>query len=200
MISKLKRGFASWGHYLLALLCAAVVLLSAAWTRDQNRSAGQDTQALSDQSQRLTEVAQPPKPASLRRPASGQVTCGFSEAPVYFPETAIWKTHPALNFLAQPGDRVRAMADGEVAGTTASSVRLRHRDGLESAYEGLQELRVSLGQTVRSGDLLGSAGGGIPYEGQGIIRVTVYREGKPISFEEMLAEDEPDGLWGAAWQ
>ena len=83
MRKKLGRLLERWGYYGLALLCAAVILLSALWTREQPLSPPA-SQALSDGSQRLSQAVSPaPSRGALCRPTAGALLRGYSETPVF---------------------------------------------------------------------------------------------------------------------
>ena len=85
MLEKIKRGMESWGHYLLALLCAGVILLSAVWTREQQKLENADQAALSDQGQRLAQAMETPEPAAFSRPAAGGGAAGILRSSRIFP-------------------------------------------------------------------------------------------------------------------
>jgi hypothetical protein len=67
-----------------------------------------------------------------------------------------------LEYDTEPGDMVRASADGTVvfAGPVAGTlhVTLRHGDGVRTSYSFLGAVDVMLGQRVRGGDRVGTAG------------------------------------------
>ena len=183
MRKSIMRGLETWGHYLLALLCAAVILLSAVWTQEQQAAEYGDQAALSDQSQRLAEAQQTRTPDMLARPAAGAVARAFSASPVFFPETGVWMVHPGLDFAAAEGETVCALAAGTVV-SCENGIRVDHGRGRESLYRGVEEIRVRPGQKVRAGETLGTAGGAVPFEGRGHICVTLYQDGAPIPFGE----------------
>ena len=183
MLTKFRRGMETWGHYLLALLCAGAILLSAVWTQKQQAAENADQAALSDQGQRLAEVQGTLAPDALARPAAGAVTRGFSAVPVYFPETGVWRTHPSLDFAAAEGEPVCALAAGTVV-SCENGIRVNHGNGCESLYRGILKSKVRVGQKVRAGEALGTAGGAAPYEGAGHVCVTLYQDGLPIPFGE----------------
>ena len=81
MRKSIMRGMETWGHYLLALLCAGVILLSAVWTKRQQAAENGDQAALSDQSQRLSEAQGTLAPSALARPTAGEVVRRFSASP-----------------------------------------------------------------------------------------------------------------------
>lgn len=182
-MKKIKRGMEIWGHYLLALLCAGVILLSAVWTRQQQGLESADQAALSDQGQRLAQAMRTPEPAAYARPAEGTVLRGYSEAPVFFPGTGVWMVHPCLDFAAEAGAAVYALAAGTVV-SCGDGIRIDHGDGRQSLYRGIRESRVKPGQRVRAGEAIGTAGSAVPFEGEGHVCVTLYQDGKPIKFGE----------------
>lgn len=67
-----------------------------------------------------------------------------------------------LKYGTEPGEEVRASADGEVvfAGRVAGGlhVTLRHADGVRTSYSFLSEVTTVVGQQVSQGDMLGLAG------------------------------------------
>ena len=181
MQQKIKRGMESWGHYLLALLCAGVILLSAVWTREQQAAEKADQAALSDQGQRLAQAMETAEPVSYAQPAAGTVIQGYCESPVFFPETGVWKPHPCLDFEAEADQPVYALAAGTVV-SCGKEIRIDHGDGVESLYRGIRESKVHPGQRVRPGETIGTAGASVPFEGQGHVCVTLYRNGAPAAF------------------
>ena len=181
MMKKIKKGMERWGHYLLALLCAAVILLSAVWTRRQQEAENADQAALSDQGQRLAQAMRTPEPLAFTRPAAGAVIRDYSESPLFFSETGVWMIHPGLDFDAAAGETVGTLAAGTVL-SCEDGIRIDHGDGLESLYRGVQDCKVIPGQKVRAGDALGTAGAAVPFEGQGHVCVTLFQNGMPISF------------------
>ena len=71
--------------------------------------------------------------------------------------------HPGLDISADKGDAVYATADGKVTqasinGNYGNLVILEHGYGLETRYGHLSEFKVTEGQDVKRGDLLGLVG------------------------------------------
>ena len=182
MPKRFRRGLESWGHYLLALLCAGVILLSAAWTREQRAGESLDRLAVSDQSQRLSQVTPPPDRETCGRPTAGEIIRGYSDEIVYFPGTRSWQAHRAVDFAAAEGERVRAMLEGIVVSCRDGCVVMRHENGLESSYRGLECIEAEAGQQLRKGAVLGTAGGRVPHEGRGHICVSLTENGVPVPF------------------
>ena len=183
MLKKFRRGFDAWGHYLLALLCAGVILLSAVWTREQRAEENAGHQASSDQSQRLSQVTVPSQEEAYGRPTKGEILRSFSKEPVYFPNPRLWSVHSAVDFGAEEGEKVYAMRAGTVISCGDGCVRLRHENRVEILYRGLKKIDVSPGQSVRKGGVLGLAGCHVPFEGDGHICVALFENGIPIPFD-----------------
>ena len=188
MLKRISRGLEKWGHYLLALLCAGVILLSAVWTREGRPSEGENQEALADQSQRLAQALPEATAIPWRRPVGGAVVQGYSEAPVCFAGTGVWMAHPALDFFAEDGEKVAAMAAGTVT-ECGDAVRIDHGDGEASLYKGLKEISVRPGQRVRAGETIGTAGSTVAYEGAGHICVAVLEDGRPVPFGPEWVEE-----------
>lgn len=71
--------------------------------------------------------------------------------------------HPGLDISADKGDPVYATADGKVvnasaAGNYGNLVVLDHGFGIETRYGHLSAFKVTLGQSVKRGDLIGLVG------------------------------------------
>ncbi|MBR3019701.1 MAG: M23 family metallopeptidase [Clostridia bacterium] len=183
LLKSFRRGFEAWGHYLLALLCAGVILLSAAWTREQHSGEIADHQALSDQSQRLSQVTSPPKEEAYGWPTDGRRVRDYSATPVYFPAFNLWRAHPAVDYEAEDGKQVYAMLAGTVESCDHGCVRIDHGNGLVSLYRGLKAISAAPGQQVRKGAVIGIAGGHVLYEGEGHICVSLLKDGEAVPFE-----------------
>ena len=97
---KISRFLEKWGHYLLAALCAAVILLSGLWTRALST---RDAEALHDTAQRLADVTVPPAAFIPLRPCAGAVLRPFSTAPLFFPAVGVWQIHPGGGFCGGGG-------------------------------------------------------------------------------------------------
>lgn len=107
--------FQKWGHYLLALLCAGVILLSALWTRQQQLLEIADAQVLADDSQRLSDAASPPPSLAPALPTkNGRVLRLYSEVPLYFPAYGLWRVHPGVDYEAAVGEMIFAIRSGSV--------------------------------------------------------------------------------------
>ena len=91
-----------WGYYALAVLCAAVILLSAGWTNRQRLEEKQEIQAAADESQRLSEAQE----RIWQRPVTGEILRPFSEKPLLFEQTGLWQVHVGVDFAVEEGDVV----------------------------------------------------------------------------------------------
>lgn len=186
-MKKIGLLFQKWGHYLLALLCAGVILLSALWTRQQQLQEASDAPALADGSQRLSAATTPPPALAPALPTkSGRVLRLYSETPLYFPAYSLWRAHPGVDYEAAAGESVYAIRSGSVQ-IEQGELYLLHEDGRRTRYRGLARLTVSQGQRVRAGEQVGLAGAEVYLEGSGHICIICYQDGRP---EELL----PSGL------
>ncbi len=92
------------------------------------------------------------RPVPVLVPLEGYVVSrGFTE------------THTAIDLAAQSGTPVRAAADGIVTERGKDSifgrfVLLNHRQGYETYYGHLENLKAALGDTVRAGQTIGTVG------------------------------------------
>lgn len=184
-MKKLFLALEKWGHYPLAALCAAVILLSALWTKDGPVSPPPDAQAISDQSQRLgQEAAEPAKPPLLR-PAEGPVLRPWDDAPVFLPETGLWQVLPGMDFAAFPREDVRAMAAGVVL-SCVDGVALDHGGGLVSQYLCAAVRSLRAGQAVQAGEVIGHA------DDTGRVRVILTRNGESQAFGKDWVDNPPN--------
>lgn len=190
MMKKMARALEKWGYYLLALLCMGTILLSALWTNQQRAGEAPGAQVISDGSQRLSQVSPAPGPG-LVRPAAGDVLREYCEAPLYFPESGVWRVHMAVDFLAEAGSAVCAMADGVVQ-ESPDGVLIDHGGETYSAYFGLARIDARPGQSVKAGDAIGAAGADVLFEGgPGHVCVRLSRQGRAVNFlPEMIDKRE----------
>lgn len=186
MMKKAEMLLEKWGPYALALLCAAVILLSALWTRREEANLPGGAAVLSDESQRMADVTASPAPLTLACPADGEVITEFSRDPVFFPASGVWMAHPALDFAAAAGDRIFAMGDGTVSFVQEGGAALTLENGLTCLYRGFSEVFVQEGQRVRAGECLGLAGGNVPLEGENRVCVAVLSDGTKTDFAKWL--------------
>ena len=81
-----------------------------------------------------------------------------------------WRTHNGMDFAAAEGTAVLAITDGTVSSVEhtqleAAVVTIEHADGYVSIYKGLaSDVLVEEGDTVKSGDPIGSVASYMPRE------------------------------------
>lgn len=178
MLKKLHFALEKWGYYLLALLCIAVIIFSALWTRRMNENAIPDAQVISDGSQRLQNVTPSPLPKPVCTPA-GEFLRGYSETPVYFPALGIWQCHKSVDFAIEKDLPVWSIRDGTVQ-VNEKEIRIRSENGETILYRGCKEIWVKNGQSVEAGDKIGLSGGSVPFEEDGHLCVTWLKEDEPF--------------------
>ena len=71
--------------------------------------------------------------------------------------------HSGIDIIADKGTRVLAVADGKVTKAEFSSaygyhIVIEHTDGYETLYAHLQEMKVDVGDTIVTGDEIGTIG------------------------------------------
>ena len=105
------------------------------------------------------------EPASWIWPVIGDVERGYTvEALAYDVTMADWRTHDGVDILAQQGEVVCAAADGEIASIEqddlyGTTVVINHGNGIKTVYSNLADTpTVSVGDKVKSGDVIGSVG------------------------------------------
>lgn len=116
-----------------------------------------------------TAAPSPTKKPELRMimPVQGIVITDYaSKKLVYNSTLGEWRTHPAMDIEAPAGSKVSAALDGNVYGVKYDplyglTVILDHGDGLKSIYCGFENVSVNAGDSVKTGDSLGTLGGEI---------------------------------------
>ncbi len=184
MKGKIRAFFRENGHYVLGLVMAAVILLSALWTR--NAPAPSVAPAQMDQSQRLADITPSPAPFLLQKPAEGEVLRPFSREPRYFSTTCTWHFHYATDISVQKDEPVYAAFSGTL-----------RREGealcLDSGEFTLRYLGIDMNTApregpVKMGEKIASASGHVSWEGDNILCLTLYRQGVPVDFEAYLSK------------
>lgn len=180
-MQKVRLFFRSFGHYVLAFLCALVILLSALWTRSDQLKGQPETPAHADGSQRLRDVTPSPAPVLFCRPAEGPILCSFSDQPVYFPAMCCWGYHFSTDIAAEKGEAVKAAFDGHIRWDGDALWLENERFSL--LYRGAEsENRTS--RPVKEGVTIGRSAGYVPWEGAGRLCLTLYCDGKNVDIEE----------------
>lgn len=113
------------------------------------------------------ETASPTQPGKrkVQLPVSGQEIYGYSmETLSYNQTTRDWRVHNGVDIAAAAGTEVVAAADGVVYTTYTddsygTTVVIRHQDSYTTHYSSLaEELKVSAGDTVQMGQVIGCVG------------------------------------------
>ncbi len=105
------------------------------------------------------------EPAVWVWPVQGELEREYSmEALAYDVTMADWRTHDGIDIAAKAGETVRAAADGTVESVEkddlyGTTVVISHGSGIKTVYSNLAETpTVSVGDTVKAGDVIGSVG------------------------------------------
>jgi murein DD-endopeptidase MepM/ murein hydrolase activator NlpD len=100
-------------------------------------------------------------PYGLPVPGLTRISSGYGLRPDPF--TGERRMHAGIDFEAREGSPIFSVADGLVARVVAlpdygNLVEINHRDGLTTRYAHLQTPLVRMGQAVRRGETIGTAG------------------------------------------
>ena len=105
------------------------------------------------------------KLGKITKPVSGEIVAEYAMDTLCFnPTTRDWRVHNGIDIAAQTGTKVCAAADGTVYtvyedDTMGTTVVIRHEGGYVTKYASLgQEVSVTAGQTVTSGQAIGTVG------------------------------------------
>ena len=138
---------------------------------------------------------EPPARSVITRPVEGAVSAEYSMEQLRYNETTKdWRTHAGMDIAAAEGSRVVAAADGKVLAVYeddlfGQTVTVEHAGGIVTHYANLAEdVAVSAGDEVRSGDLLGTVGKTALVEmaDQPHLHFAVYRNNVPQDPAEFL--------------
>lgn len=108
----------------------------------------------------------------------------------------VWRTHDAVDFKGEKGDKVFAIGDGKVVSANNDTlwggmVQIQHPDGVTSTYSGLIiGENIKEGGQVKTGDELGTLGD-IPAEisAETHLHLALSKDGKPVDPREVLELD-----------
>lgn len=145
-------------------------------------------------------AAEAPAPIWVK-PVDGEVIKTFSGETLVKDETmGDWRVHTGTDYAASSGTRVYAVSDGTVERAEADAqyggvVVLNLSDGKQAVYQCLagDNLKVSAGDTVRAGDVIGTVGTeGYAEAGQeSHLHLELYANGEAI---------DPESVFGSAEQ
>lgn len=136
-------------------------------------------------------IVQAEESGSFTDPVPGMtVLYGFSGDTLMYNEVlGDWRTHDGIDIAADTGCSVSAASGGTVSsvgtGTYGKTVTIDHGDSLVTVYAQLSEVNVSQGDTVSTGDVIGTIG---ESTGENTrephLHFEVLRDGKPEDPEE----------------
>ena len=185
------------GQY--AALAALLVLLGVASSAYRNRKEVPAPDPKPDnpsvQAFALPTPAATPEPKLWVWPLEGQVIGEYAPStPVWSETLGQWQTHPAIDISGDPGEAVRACADGTVSDAWkdplwGNVIVIEHADGAVSTYAGLNTLNlVEPGQAVFAGDVISSVGSSAACEASlpSHLHFALSRDGVPVDFEALM--------------
>ncbi|MEH2298669.1 MAG: M23 family metallopeptidase [Nostoc sp.] len=110
-----------------------------------------------------TDTGTPNRASLSGYPLAQVATVGLAYGWQINPATGQVFFHSGVDLLAPVGSTVQAIAPGTVAfandqGTYGKLVIINHSGGLQSRYAQLDSIKVTVGQQVKKGDLLGTVG------------------------------------------
>jgi len=112
-----------------------------------------------------TTPVQPKTALKTAAPVAGQTVAGYAMDCLSYNETTRdWRVHNGVDIAAEDGTEVRAAADGTVYTTfnddsMGTTVVIRHEGGYTTCYSSLtEELKVSAGDSVKLGQVIGCVG------------------------------------------
>ena len=157
----------------ILLFCAVVICLAAVW---QNFRQPSTTYAVTEVQPEQVQAADGPKTrtsaaeASSQKklaalpslwPVNGAVTSGFGERNSPLGDGN--ETHAGIDIAVNTGEPVVATADGKIVqsgpyGGYGNMVQIDHGNGIATIYGHNSRLAVSVGQTVKKGQVISYAG------------------------------------------
>ena len=173
------------GYYIALILCAAAIGITSYVINRNTQPDNLEQEVLEASAPLDADVAaiatqptvpaptadsgetQAPQPRTLTTasPVAGQEVFGYAmEALSYNQTTRDWRTHNGVDIAAEAGTEVMAAADGEVYTTyedesLGHTVVIRHEGGYTTHYSSLDaDIRVSAGDVVKLGDVIGTVG------------------------------------------
>lgn len=98
----------------------------------------------------------------LRRiisPVDGDIIFDYSQTPVYFSQTADWRTHEAIDFSADAGSEIHAASDGKIekisSGIYGNTIIIDHENSMKTLYANLEvKDDIKEGDKVSQGDVI----------------------------------------------
>ena len=101
----------------------------------------------------------------LEKPVNGRILKDYSVDELVYSDTMQdWRVHTGIDFSAEDGEDVKAVADGVIESVTDSGmlgtcVTVAHSNGLKTVYGNLQRESASIvGTQVKTGDVIAKVG------------------------------------------
>ena len=127
-------------------------------------------------------------------PVTGNVSKGFSDSALQYSATyGDMRLHTGIDILCKTGTDIKSASDGTVvsveeSATLGRTVTVDHGGDITVKYCGFESLNVKEGDSLKCGDVLGTAGT-VPSEAndQPHIHIELYQSGAVISPLEILS-------------
>ena len=150
-------------YYILVVVALAVMIAIIAITSNQEVQLA-STQAVQEEQTEVADVnATPVAPTYVAPLASFSILKEYSDTDLmYNASLNRWEAHKSVDLSATQGEKVLAVADGEVTQVynnylEGTVVVIKHADGMQSLYGSLnQNVSVAVGDKVNRGDVIGS--------------------------------------------
>lgn len=132
---------------------------------------------------------------NLIKPVDAEIIKAYSDTkPVKSKTLGDWRIHSGIDIKAEKGTEVKAAADGKVItahedSLTGHTISIDHGNGLVSTVYNLESSdKVSEGQEVKSGDIIGTAGASAAIEmlDDPHIHVELTKNGELVNPEEYM--------------
>ena len=197
------RGKLSRAGYYAALTALLILLGSASHAYRMRSSDVAPSPAPQPKAAAAMNLFADPSPEPTEAPAvwvwplEGEVIGAYSpQTTVWSSTLGQWQTHPAIDIAGNPGEAVRACADGTVSDAWqdalwGNALRIVHPDGSVSTYANLNTLNmVQVGQAVKAGDIISSVGKSAAYESEmpWHLHFSLEKAGEPVDFEALAPE------------
>ena len=177
-----------WGYALMCVLCAAVILCSALWTRSAQREEQLSKPSHQSTDESLQDAMERNENAVFLRPCEGKLLRPYTENMVLFENMGVYSAHPAVDLLAPEGTEIIAMQQGTVLSAENGQVIMQHGEK-RCIYRGMGTILCETGQTLSAGGRIGLAGGHVPFEGEGHVCIMLLnadgeKENAALYFDE----------------
>lgn len=135
------------------------------------------------------------KTLKMAKPIEGEMLKLFSNGkPVKSKTMGDWRTHDGIDIRAEQGKEIKAVADGEVIraemdALTGATISIDHGNGYTSTVYNLENTdKVAMGQKVKLGDVIGTAGNTAKIEmlEDAHVHFEVQKDGKYINPESLF--------------